>query len=616
MIRRFGWVLPAAVGILVIVIGAIRVVSSGARLVGDRAVLALQVADIAGGQLSAVGQYSWHGWNHPGALLFYLLVPFHWIAAGESWGIFLGIGVISATCVVLAAWLAFRRRGVAASCGAIVVMLLVWAASGRMTPVDPWTPFIAVSIFVVFMTAVWGVVERDRIAVWVLIFSGATVVQIHVGYAPLITVIGLLSLGLYWWTGGNPRATVRPLASSLLLFLPWLADVRGAVRNLGDIAEYFVSPPEPAVGLSRALRVMSFEFSPQASWLRGPQETGVVGEAPTASLWWLGIACVGLAAATAIIYRATHDRTGNPHHRGPFFDRLWTLAPVMWVSVLIAIVSVSRVQGFLFPYVVLWRAVIALAVLGWIATVFVTVARLSRRNVLIIAAVGVTVAGGVALTPVSRYDTVTEDVDAIEQAIEQAMNWIIDPDTADQTSGDRPGSSDDEPIIRLSLGDAGLVGLYPALVWELEHRGISSGIDAGTEWVFGERVLPAGRETVTWLVCDTGIGWSLLSSMPGARIVSLVSPFTEEAETRVTALQEYVAQQLRAAGRVDALAALDSPLVALALSELIDQGVVDGEALEELAAFNILTPEPGRRFGIVAFEPETVPEIWWELKAF
>lgn len=609
MIRRFGWVLPAAVGLLVVVIGTIRVFSSGAQLIGDRAVLALQVADIAGGQLSAVGLYSWHGWNHPGAVLFYVLVPFHWIASGQSWGIFLGISLISSVCVVLVSWLAFRRRGVVASCGAVMVLMLVWAASGRMTPIDPWTPFVAVSIFVVFMTAVWGVVERDRVAVWVLIFSGAAVVQIHVGYVPLIAVIGLLSLGLYWWTGGNPRATVRPLASSLLLFLPWLTDPRSAIRNVANIADYFINSPEPAVGVVRALRVMSFEFSPEASWVSGPKEIGVIGEAPTATLWWLIAVIVGLLGATVIIYRATHDRKGNPHREGPFRDRLWTLTPVVWISLLIAIVSVTQVRGFLFPYVVLWRTVIALIVLGWIAAVFVTVVRMPRKNLVILATLGLVVAGGVALTPFSRYDTVTQDVVAAESAIDQAIGNIGE-DSPDRSS-ELPGS-----IIRLKLGDAGLVGLFPALVWELEKRGFASGIDSGTEWVFGDRVLPPGQETVTWFVCDTGIGWSLLSSMPGARIISLVSPFTMEAETRVTALQKFIAEQLRAADRVDALTTLDSPLVALALSDLAEQGLVDKEALEELAAFNILTPEPGRRFGIVAFDPEVVPEIWWGLSVF
>lgn len=603
MNRRFLWLLPTAVGFLVVLIGTIRVFSSGARLIGDRAVLALQVADITQGQFPAVGQYSWHGWNHPGAILFYLLTPFEWLARGESWGIFLGISVISTSSVALASWMAFRRRGMSASCFAVVVMVLTWAGADRMTPVDPWTPFIAVTIFVVFMTAVWGVIERDRAALWILIITGALLVQIHVGYVPLVVVIGLTALGLYWWNGGNPRTIVRPLSASVLLFLPWLIHPQRAAGNVGDIASFFISSSDPPAGISRALGTMAFEFSPQASWLRGPAETAVIGEVPSATLWWLFMVMAALLVASVVVYRAAHQDLD--HHTvmpRSALSRLWPVTPVIWVSLFIGIVSVSRVQGFLFPYVVVWRLVIALMVLGWIAAVGVVAMQVSRRQVMTLAVVSVVLAGGVALTPISRYDTVTEHVVAVEGAIDQALMYL------DQTS-------EAEPLtLRLKLGDAGLVGLYPAILWELEKRDVDVGIDADTAWVFGERVLPVDEESTVWMVCDSGIGWSLLSSMPGAQIVSLVSPFTEDAESRVAALQIFVAEQLRRAGRVDALTTLDSPLVGLALSELISQGLVDGDAVEELAAFNILTPSPGRRFGIVAFEPEAVPEVWWPLE--
>lgn len=614
VIRRFQWIIPAAVGLLVIIVGAIRVISSGARLIGDRAVLALQVADITQGHLPALGQYSWHGWSHPGAALFYLLAPFSWLSGGDSWGVVLGVSMMSAVCLLFSAWLAFRRAGVVASCAAVLVMLLTWAASERMTPVDPWTPLIAVSIFVVFMMAVWGTVERDRAAVWILIFSGALVVQIHVGYAPLIGSIGLLALGLYWWTGGNPRAIARPMATSMVLFLPWLTNIGAVIRNLGEIANFLASTAASSkgvlasIGISRALGAMSFEFSSRASWLRGPAETEIIGEAPTATLWWLVAVIAGLLLTTVVTYRATHHRDGGPQIESIVMRRLWTLAPVVWVSLVIAILSVSRVKGPLYPYVVLWRAIIALSVLGWILAVIVAVVGLKRRLLLIVATLGVIIAGGAALTPISRYNTVTENVVAVERAIDQARVYL------EQNTS--PSNDQSERTIRLTLGDAGLVGLYPAIVWELEHWNISSGIDAETEWVFGDRVVPLGDETTIWMVCDTGIAWSLLSAAPGAEIVSLVSPFTADTEARVASLQIFIAEQLRSAGRIDALSTLDSPLVALALSDLIDQGLVDGQAVEELAAFNILTPTPGRRFGIVAFEPGTTPEIWWPLEVF
>jgi hypothetical protein len=52
--------------------------------------------------------------------------------------------------------------------------------------------------------------------------------------------------------------------------------------------------------------------------------------------------------------------------------------------------------------------------------------------------------------------------------------------------------------------------------------------------------------------------------------------------------------------------------VALALQDFD----VDQDAAAELASYNALTPEPGFRFGIVAFPADAIPELWWSLNAF
>lgn len=605
MIRRFGWLVPAAVGILVVLVGLIRVVVAGSILSGDRAVLALQVADIARGNLKAVGLYSWHGWSHPGAALFYLLVPFHWLAAGQAWGVFLGMAVLSSGCVATIAWLAFRRRGVVASSGAVAVMLLVWMASDRLTPVDPWTPYVGVSIFVVFMTAVWGVVERDRAATWIAVVAGALLVQIHVGYAPLVAAIGVVAFGSYWWTGGNPRALARPLVTSLVLFLPWLTDPRSAIGNLSDIIDYFRSSTDPTVGARRALEVMSSEFSPGASWIRGRRDVGIIGEAPSASLVWVIAVTILLVLVTVSIRQAARRRTNRL-----VFERLWALAPTVWVTYFVAVVAVAGVKGFLFPYVVVWRPAVAVIVLGWMATAALSHLALRRRHLLVLGSVGVLVAGILALTTVGRHDTVFDDDESIDLVIDRAFEYL-DRDGDPDRSESEPGWSSFPPLIRLRLGDAGLVGLFPALLWRLDEADAYVGVDDDVTWIVGERDALPGPETTVWVVCDTGYGLSLVSSAPGARLVSEMTPFPEEAERRVTELQTDIASRLRTAGRLDALTALDSPLVAFALADEIAAGIVDRESVEELADFNLLTPEPGYRFGIVAFSPDEAPEIWW-----
>ena len=162
----------------------------------------------------------------------------------------------------------------------------------------------------------------------------------------------------------------------------------------------------------------------------------------------------------------------------------------------------------------------------------------------------------------------------------------------------------------LRLGDGGLVGLYPALVYAFEERGIASGIEPGIEWVFGDRVLTEPASTV-WFVCDTGTVFSLLADELGAQVVSSITPFDEIDEVTVRDLQVRLANQLRKVGHEEFLSSLESPLVSFAL-----QGIdVDQDLVVELAEYNAFTPEPGFRFGVVAFPADAVPELWWSLNA-
>jgi hypothetical protein len=265
-------------------------------------------------------------------------------------------------------------------------------------------------------------------------------------------------------------------------------------------------------------------------------------------------------------------------------------------------VAVAQVRGYLFPYVILWRSIIVIFVFAWIAGVVLANSTKFRQPMITVSAIGLFGLNTFgAILPAVDHDTVTSDADNVQLAIDQAAEFYHD------SSDD---SSDDGAIL-LKLGDGGLVGLYPALVYDFEERGIPSGIEPGTEWVFGHRVLRSEPSTV-WMVCDNGIAFSLLASQPEAMVVSQITPFDEEGESRVRELQQTLTDQLRSIGEGDFHKSLDSPLVALALQDFD----VDQEAAAELAGYNAVTPEPGFRFGIVAFPADAIPELWWSLNAF
>jgi hypothetical protein len=260
-------------------------------------------------------------------------------------------------------------------------------------------------------------------------------------------------------------------------------------------------------------------------------------------------------------------------------------------------IAVAQVSGYLFPYVVLWRSVIVIFVVAWIVGVVLAHTTVIRQPWVTVVAIGVFVLNLIgAILPATDTNTVTADAESVHRGIRQAVEYDDESPT-------------DGPIL-LKLGDGGLVGLYPALVYDFEERGIASGIEPGIEWVFGDRVLES-EPAVVWMVCDSGVVFSLLASEPKAMVVSQMTPFDQETETRVRELQRTLTDQLQLIGQGDFHKSLDSPLVALALQDFD----VDQDAAAELASYNALTPEPGFRFGIVAFPADSVPELWWSMKA-
>ena len=582
------WLLIATIGIVPVVIALVNSLRGGAILVGDRAVFALLVKDAATGSFPSVGQYSWHGWNHPGALIFYVFAPFHWLSGGAAWGLFVGVAVYSCALLVAISWLGYRLRGIWGSALGVAALIACWVSVGRIASVDAWTPYLALPLFILFLLAVLGVTERDRPSMWMMWISGAIAVQVHVGYLPIVGLVGLVACIVFWWTGGNQRSITRPLATSILLFVPYVFDLRQSVRNVGDLARYFVTANESTIGFSRALEVMSFEMSPQATWLAGPSEVGLIGEAPSSSLIWFIALVVCLCAATVWVWRSSEGSL-----RRGFLNS----APVVWSLLVAGTIAVAQVRGYLFPYVVLWRSVIVIFVVAWIVGVVLAHTTVIRQPWVTVVAIGLFVLNLIgAILPAADTETVTTDAASVHRAIMQAVKY----DELNPTDGS----------ILLKLGDGGLVGLYPALVYDFEERGIASGIEPGIEWVFGDRVLESEAAAV-WMVCDSGIAFSLLASQPEAIVVSQITPFDQESETRVRELQQTLTDQLQSIGQGDFHKSLDSPLVALALQDFD----VDQDAAAELAGYNAYTPEPGFRFGIVAFPADSIPELWWSMKA-
>jgi hypothetical protein len=139
----------------------------------------------------------------------------------------------------------------------------------------------------------------------------------------------------------------------------------------------------------------------------------------------------------------------------------------------------------------------------------------------------------------------------------------------------------DDPVL---VRGRGLRGLSEAVIDELDRRGAAMRVDEGLGYKWG-RHRTATRDEVSsvWFVVEAGVTVSLVTDLPGARVLARLSPLDPAEEREAVALQRRLAAQLQGAGRDDLLPRLDSSLVAFAAGGV--RGV-DLDALDRLGALN------------------------------
>ncbi len=578
------------------IVALARFLGRGLVLDGDQAVFAMQAHDAATGGFPTIGLYSWNGWNHPGPVAFYLYAPFDWLSGGAPWGVLLASGVWSIVTMVLVGWLAARRRvsidaGVApgersldagyrrqpfpdalvAVC--LAVQLATWIAVGGAGVIDPWTPNLAASLVVPFLLAAWGTAEGDRAATIAAVILGAVAPQLHVGYSGLVGVVGVVALVIGWrhkrlaWTTLT-QATMVGVA----LWLPVIVDVvTSRTGNLSALARYFRSgTPEPA-GITEGIRIMAGEISPVPTWITGPRPQGLFLEARQSSVIWL----VGLAALAGF---ALVKRRSTP-------------AILTAFALVTAVISCAQLRGFRYHYLVYWRApIILLTAVAATGTLMIK----HRRTTRTVAVVALMTSLVAATWSTARADQVTRYGDAIG-------------DLTHQLAAQKPNGR-----VLLELGDGGVVGALPGILHDLERRGVDVRVQPGIQWVVGDRGVDPATAAEVWFVTDNGWSFSLLTQAGDGTVIASRSPYDSATEQRVRVLQRDLADQLRAAGRPDAIRSLDSALVAIALDGIDG---VDTAKVEELAQFNARLGEPGKRLGVVKFSPDVLPDVWWPLNA-
>ena len=296
--------------------------------------------------------------SHPGPLSFWLLWPGWRLAGASAWGMQVSTAVLNILAMGAVVWMANRRGGLRMA-AAVTVILGVLAAAFGAVLLEPWNPYLPVLWWVAFVVAIWCVLCDDLALLPLAVFAGSFFAQTHVSYlglVPGLLVVAVLVAAFTARRNAEPGAVARfwrwtgiAAGVGVIVWLPSVIDeVSRSPGNLSVIRDTFRHPLEDPIGVRGGLDVLLMHLDPWRVLVRGDIVTGA---ARGSILPGVVLLVVWLAAA-ALAWRLRH-RT------------MTRLNLAIGVSLVLGLVSASRIFGFPFTYLALWTW--GLNVLMWLS---------------------------------------------------------------------------------------------------------------------------------------------------------------------------------------------------------------------------------------------------------
>jgi hypothetical protein len=497
--------------------------------------------------------------SHPGPLSFYALAPAYRLAGSSPWALQVATVVLHVVGVAAALLIGFRRGGVALMALTAATMTVLVRFYGAMTITEPWNPYLPLVWWVVFVLAVWSVVEDDLPMLPVAIVAGSLCAQTHISYVALVG-------GLTAWAGAavvvravrrreDGRALARRLGwlalavvgGAVLWIPPVLDQFREPGHNLAIIVDYLTSGVAGApIGFARGLQLLVANLDP---WrlLTGHATAKMVDESPSWSVPAL-LFLAGWAGTVVAAWRIRH----------------WPLVRLhatIGIALALGVVQTSRIVGFVWQWLVLWvwgTGALVLLAIGW--TVVSVVERrppvsVPVRRAAVAALAVVMLVGGVALT------TDAADVRPDDVASSRALSRLVPPvvDALDELSTSRPGS---RYLVAWS-DPVGVVGELQGfgLVNELDRRGIPVGLPPDKR-LRAAPYLTMERQDATAVVhLATGRAIDYWRAVPGARLLAEFDPRTPQEHARQDRLRQQLSDELAALGRPDLFGQIEGSFI-------------------------------------------------------
>ncbi len=338
---------------------------------GDNAIIELQVRGV-GHESVLLGPYSRFGWNHPGPLLYYVLVLPYRLLGSSSAAIAIGTLLLAGASLVTIALLVRRHAGTAAALWTLLVLAVMVRLLEPGFLRDPWNPELPLLPFAAVVFLCWAATQGDRWALPVAALPASLAVQSHVGYlvgVAFVVVLGALGLLSARWA--EPKRLLRWLAvlglATVVLVLLWLPAIIEQLThspgNLRVLADYLRHASSDS-SLRTGLRSVADELAKLPAYATGrPAPTAVLLPLDR-PLWAAGVAVVAFLAAAAVALR-------------------WRSRPLLWLGAMAialavaGVLAVAQISGLTFPYVTQWTTVVGVV---WWAFIGATAIEAVRRS--------------------------------------------------------------------------------------------------------------------------------------------------------------------------------------------------------------------------------------------
>ena len=430
----------------------------------------------------SVGAYSRFYWSHPGPAVFYLMAVPYLLLDGQGEALVLGAIAINAVASIWLIVLVGRRCGGQAALATAAAVAGLYLLLSTLLLTEPWTPSLLVLPAALFIVVCADLALGRRWSLAGGVAVGSYLMQTHVGMTAVVVAalgisvvaaallrykrIGLRSLSRHGWMAVGSAFGI----GALLWAPPVVQQMAGEPGNMTQISRFFLGGAEGHT-VSEAAAAMGGGLLVVPARLHLSEDVG----AASGHTGVLVAVLVGLLAVMAVAWRR----------------RQWfalSLSSVSLTAAAASFVSLLRVQGTIYGYLVLWNGAILLGAAVAAAIVVTTPSGTSTRRTYR-SRPQLQTAGAVVLALVVLSTTALSARDA--SAVDRGNG---DPDAAAVTAAvvSILGPLDRDVLVCISSEAA-----WPrtaGMVAYLRQRDIDVRVQDHWLYIFGDALAPTGSE--------------------------------------------------------------------------------------------------------------------------